>query len=434
MSALTARAVGAVGLLRDRDFRLLWLGESVSSVGSAVTVVALPLVAVTRLHASAFAVSLLVTAAWLPWLAFGLPAGAYVDRLPRRRVMVVADLVSFAAFGGIPLAAALGVLTVGQLVVAAFVAGVAKVFFSTALRAYLPSLVESPNRVEANAKLQGAEQAANFVGPALAGLLAAAASALGGLLLDAGTFLVSIVSLLRIEAVEKPVAAARRHLRSEIAEGLHIVAGDDLIRRNALFGCIANFALIGYQALLVFFLIKHVGLSAGATGVLIAVTSIGGIVGALVARRVADRIGSARAVLVCKVGVGPLGLLIPLAGTGLRLVPFVVGDLALTGGIVAGNVVSSGWIQTYVPNELMVRVSASMQVVNLGAMPLGALSAGALASAVGVPGALWALLGLFAASGLLLVTGPLRHLRDLPAGSLEPAMPRVWERPSERVE
>jgi hypothetical protein len=119
-------------------------------------------------------------------------------------------------------------------------------------------------------------------------------------------------------------------------------------------------------------------------------------------------------VLLCKVGAGPLGLLIPLAGTGARLVPFVVGSLGLIGGIVAGNVVTSGWIQTYVPTELMGRVTASMQVVNLGAMPLGAVLAGGLASVVGVPATLWAMLGLFAASGLILVTGPMRRLRDLP--------------------
>jgi MFS family permease len=418
VTALAARAAGAAGLLRDRDFRLLWIGESVSSVGSAVTVVALPLVAVSELHASAFAVSSLVAAAWLPWLVLGLPAGAYVDRLPRRPVMIAADLVSLAAFAAIPLAAAFGVLTVPQLVASALVAGVAKVFFSTALRAYLPSLVAPPDRLEANAKLQGTEQAANFVGPALAGLLAAAASALGGLLVDAATFLVSAVCLLRIESREQPVPVERRRLRSEIAAGLRLVVHDELLLRNTLFGCVANLALIGYSSLLVVFLVRHVGLSAGATGMLLAVTSLGGVAGAAVARRIAERIGSARAVLLCKVGAGPLGLLIPLAGTGLRLVPFVIGSLALIGGIVAGNVVASGWIQTYVPPELMGRVSASMQVVNLGAMPLGALLAGALATAVGVAGTMWAMLGLFAASGLILATGPLRRLRDLPAGSL----------------
>lgn len=414
MTAIVARAAGAAGLLRDRDFRLLWVGESVSSVGSAVTIVALPLVAVTELHASAFAISLLVAAAWLPWLVLGLPAGAYVDRLARRPVMVAADLVSLAAFASIPLAAAFGALTVSQLLASALAAGIAKVFFSTALRAYLPSLVAPADRLEANAKLQGTEQAANFVGPALAGLLAAAASALGGLLVDAASFLVSAVCLLRIDAPEQPVVVERRRLRSEIAIGLRFVVRDDLLLRNTLFGCLANLALIGYSSLLVVFLVRHVGLSAGATGVLLAVTSLGGIAGAAAARRISTRLGSARAVLLCKIGAGPLGLLIPLAGTGVRLVPFVVGGLGLVGGIVAGNVVTSGWIQTYVPAEMMGRVTASMQVVNFGAMPLGAVLAGALASAIGVPATLWAMLGLFVVSGLILLTGPMRRLRDLP--------------------
>lgn len=414
MTALATRAAGAAGLLRVRDFRLLWIGESISSVGSAVTVVALPLVAVTDLHASAFAVSLLVAVAWLPWLVLGLPAGAYVDRLRRRPLMVAADVASLAAFASIPLAAAFDALTVAQLLVAALVAGIAKVFFSTALRAYLPSLVEPADRLEANAKLQGTEQAANFVGPALAGLLAAAASAVGGLLVDAASFAVSAICLLRIDAAEEPIVVERRRLRSEIADGLRFVVRDDLLLRNTLFGCLANLALIGYSSLLVVFLVRHVGLSAGATGALLAVTSLGGIAGAAVARRISTRLGSARALLLCKVGAALLGLLIPLTGPGVRLVPFVVGGLGLVGGIVAGNVVTAGWTQTYVPAGMMGRVSASMQVVNFGAMPLGAVLAGGLATAIGVPATLWAMLGLFAASTPIILTGPLRRLRDLP--------------------
>lgn len=157
------------GPLRDRDFRLLWIGETTSKVGSAVTAVALPLVAVTTLHANTFEVAALTSAEWLPWLLMGLPAGAWVDRLPRRPVMLGCDVVSAAAFASVPLAAAFGLLTVAQLYAVATIGGAASVFFSTAYLVFLPSIVTDDALVEGNAKLQGSESAAQLVGPALAG-------------------------------------------------------------------------------------------------------------------------------------------------------------------------------------------------------------------------------------------------------------------------
>ncbi len=412
------RLARRLGLLRDREFRLLWTGESVSSLGSSVTGVALPLVAVTVLHAPPLAVSVLAAAAWLPWLVIGLPAGAWVDRGSRRRIMLVADWVSMAAFLSVPVVAAFGHLTVVQLALVALTAGTAKVFFATAYRAYLPAVVAPGHLLEANAKLQGSEQVANLAGPGVAGLFAQVASALGGLVLDAATFAVSAVCLIRMRTVEEVRPRSRRRLRTEIREGLGLVARDPLLRGNTLYGCVANLALTGYQSLLVLFLVRDVGLSAGATGVLIAVTSVGGILGAAVARRAAVRLGSARVVLLGKVGLAPLGLLIPCANRGFGLVLFALASVAIVAGVVAGNVVFAGFMQSYVPAELMGRVSTSVQVVNFGAIPLGALLAGVLGNAFGVRAALWVMLATFALSGLILVATPLRRLRDLPPGRL----------------
>ncbi len=171
---------GRLGLLAVREFRLLWIGETTSSFGSSISSVALPLVALT-LHASVFAISALTAAAWLPWLVIGLPAGAWVDRLARRWVMMAADLVSLAAFASIPVAAALGCLTVAQLLVVALLGGSAKVFFATAYKAFMPALLPAGDLLEGgNAKLQGSEQVSQVVGPGAAGLIAQAATAVGG--------------------------------------------------------------------------------------------------------------------------------------------------------------------------------------------------------------------------------------------------------------
>lgn len=162
------------GLVWHRDFRLLWIGQTGSKLGSSVTSVALPLVAVTTLGASTFQVALLSAAAWLPWLVIGLPAGAWVDRLPRRPVMIICDVVSLLLFLSVPVAAWLGVLTIGHLLAVALGAGTASVFFQTAYQVYLPSLLTKEDVPEGNAKLQGAEAAAHVAGPGLAGLIAQA--------------------------------------------------------------------------------------------------------------------------------------------------------------------------------------------------------------------------------------------------------------------
>jgi Transmembrane secretion effector len=402
------------GLLAQRDFRLLWAGETTSCLGSSIGGIALSLVALSVLHASVFVVSALTAAAWLPWVLIGLPAGAWVDRLPRRAVMIVADLVSLAAFGSVPVAAWCGALTTVQLMLVALAGGTAAVFFKTAYRAFLPALLAADDLLEGNAKMQGSEQVANVAGPGVAGVIAQAAGAVCGVLADAISFAVSAICLSRIRVTGPPRVARRRSLRHEIGEGVAIVVRDPLLRASAIYGGLSNFTLVGYQAVLVVFLIRVVGLSAGATGALIALTSLGGVLGALLARPAARHFGSARAVLRGRMLLTPAGLLIPLADRGPRLVLFILGSVTVVAAIVAGNVIWSGWFQGYYPRELLGRVSTSVQVLNYGSIPLGAVAAGSLAGHLGVRAALWIMLSGLALSALVLLTGPLRHLRDLP--------------------
>lgn len=411
-TAVPERTVAETTTWRS-DFRLLWLGETTSSLGSSVTIVALPLVAIS-LHASVVMIGLLGAAAWLPWLLIGLPAGAWVDRLPRRPVMLICDAVSLALFVSVPIAAWCGALTIAQLLVVALLAGTAKVFFATAYRAYLPALVPAEHLVDGNAKLQGSESAAQIAGPGLAGLLAQAFGAATGLLADAVSFLVSVLCLRAIRGAEPPRQLTRRRLRHEIAEGLRFVAGDRFLRPYIAFGGMANLALTGYQAILVVFLVREVGLNSGMVGLLVATGSIGGVLGAAAAPWLARSLGSARALLWCKVGVSPFGLLIPLTGPGDRLAFFVIGTGVIVAGIVAGNVIAAGFTQRYCPAPLFGRILTSMQVVNFGTIPLGALLGGVLAGALGTRATMWVMLVLFVASGAIMLASPFRGRRDLP--------------------
>ncbi|MGW4154960.1 MFS transporter [Micromonospora chersina] len=405
------------GLLRHRDFRLLWAGQTVSAVGSNVTAVALPLVAVAVLDATTFQVAVLTAAAWLPWLLAGLPAGAWVDRVRRRPVMIAADLVSAALFATVPVAALLDLLTVGQLLVVALGAGLARVFFETADQVYLPTLLRPEQVPEGNARLHATQTASYLVGPGLAGLIAQLAGAVTAVLLDAVSFLVSAACLSRIRAVESRPGrpSGSPSLRREVADGLRFVVRDPYLRVLTVFGAASNIGLTGYQALLVVFLVRSAGLPAGLVGLLIGLASVGGLLGAALATGLARRLGSARALLVAGALAGPPALLIPLAGPGGRVTWLVLGGALVSLGVAVGNVVKASFRQTYTPHRLLGRVTVSMHLLNYGTIPLAALLAGALGAAWGPGGAIRAMTAWLALTPLILLAGPLRRRRDLPA-------------------
>ncbi|MFC8616494.1 MFS transporter [Micromonospora purpureochromogenes] len=403
------------GLFWHRDFRLLWTAEASSKLGSSVTSVAMPLVAVATLDATAFEAATLYAASWLPWLIIGLPAGAWVDRLPRRPVLVACDIASMLLFLSVPVAAWLDVLTIGHLLAVALGAGTATVFFQTAYQAYLPSLLDPHELAEGNAKLQGTESAMQVAGPGVAGLLAQLAGAVAAVLLDALSFAASALCLWAIRFREprapRPAAAS---LSRQIAEGIRYVARDPYLRVLTVFGAASNIGLIGYQSLLVVFLVRDVGVGAGAVGGLLAAISCGGVLGAAVATPISRRFGTARAVVFSNVGALPFGLLIPLTGPGWRLALLVTGGLVIGVGVVAGNVIKGVFRQRYTPAHLLGRVVVSMQFLNYGAIPVGGLIAGTLGATLGTRPAMWIMTGTLALTGLILLVGPIGRRRDLP--------------------
>ncbi|MGW6919317.1 MFS transporter [Kitasatospora sp. NPDC054939] len=406
------------GLFADRDFRLFWGGESISTLGSSITSVALPLVAVVELGAGPQAVGVLTAAVWLPWLLLGLPAGVWVDRLPRRAVLAGCNLASAALLVSVPVAAALDALTLPHLLAVALLTGSAAVFFSAAYQAYLPELFGRDELIEANAKLQGSAAAARVAGPGTGGLLAQAFGAVAGLLADAVTFLVATAALLAIRrrpaGAERPPPAGP--LAAQVREGLAFIARDPYLRTLTLFGACANLVLTGYQSVQLLFLVREVGLSPGAVGVLASAGAFGGVLGALAVRPVCRRLGTARGVLVVLLGATPFGLLLPLAAPGWRLGFFVLGSVVVTGGVVCGNIVLGSFRQSYAPPRLLTRIVATSMFVNHATIPVGGLLGGFLGAAIGLRPTLWTMTALLVCTGAILLTGPLHRTRDLPTG------------------
>ncbi|WP_433167545.1 MFS transporter [Kribbella sp. CA-247076] len=402
---------GAASLLRrHRDFRLLWVGETVSRFGTATASVALPLIAISMLEATTFHVGLLTAAAWAPWLLIGLPAGAWVDRRHRRPILLATSAASFLLTAAVPVAAWAGILTVHLLLTAALLAGGAAVLFQTAYTAYLPTLLDPADHAEGNAKLHGSASAAQLAGLGCGGLAVQFAGPSNALLIDATTFLVALACLGAIRFRERRTTLVRR--AGAIREGIALVAKDVWLRTLTLFGAVSNLALMGYQAIVVVFLVREAGLAAGTVGALIAAATSGGIVGAFAGRRLAARLGSARALLLCELGLPTLALLIPLSGVSPWF--YLVGAFGVSLGVVGGNVVKATFQQSYCPPELLGRLTATASFVNYGTIPLGALLGGTLGELLGLGTALWITTAGVPLAGLILLCSPMRRHRDLP--------------------
>ena len=381
-----------------------------------MAVVGVPLLAVAILHASTFSVSALTAAAYLPWLLIGLPVGALVDRFSPRPIMIICDIVSALLYASLSIAAWVGVLTIGQVLAVTMLAGAANVFFVTAFQVYLPALVTPGELMEGNAKLQGSMSVATIGGRSAAGLAAQAVGDAAALLFNAGSFLVSATCLLLIRTRRAPREPVGRSttVRAEIFEGAQFTMRDSLLRPMTLYAAVANLANSGIYALVVVFLIRVAGFNSAAVGLLMATTGVGGIVGAVVSRRVAKRLGTAYALLLGMLGSGLFALLIPLTAPGPEATFYIVGSAVQVAGQTIGNVILASFRQAYCPPSMLGRVTASQRFLVYGTIPLGALTAGGLGTALGIHNALWAMCSLYALSGTVLLTRAIRADKSLP--------------------
>jgi predicted MFS family arabinose efflux permease len=410
-----ATAAGGV-LLRHRDFRRLWAGETVSEIGTQVSILAVPLVAVRSLHASTFQVALLIATSTVGFLVAGLPAGAWVDRLRRRNVMMVTDLGRFFALGSIPLAHAFGALGMLQLYLATLTTGLLTVFFDVAYQSYLPSLVGHANVEEGNAKLGGSAEVAALAGPSISGELVQAIGGSYAIAVDAVSYVFSAACLRTIRSREDAPPEHQKgftNLAREVGEGLRFVAAQPLMRAIAATSTTYNLFSGVMTAVEVIFLVRVVHAQPDVIGLSFAAVGVGGVAGALFATRVSRRIGSARAIRWA-VFMSALGFLIPLATPGVGILLFGAGYAGSAFGASLYNINQLSFRQRLCPPNLLGRMNATMRFLVTGVTPIGALAGGLIGTAIGLRPTMWvAAAGQFAAAGWLLAS-PMRKLRDLP--------------------
>ena len=373
------------GLWLHRDFRAFWAAETISQFGSQVTFLALPLVAILVLEESTFRVALLTSVEFLPFLLFTLPAGVWVDRLRRRPILILGNLGRAFALATVPAAHWLGVLTIWQLYAVGFAAGVCTVFFDVAYQSYLPSLVRRDQIVEGNAKLETSRSAANVAGPGFAGVLVSALTAPVAILADAVSFLVSafLLGVIRTEEAV-PAREERKPLRTELLEGLRYVLGHSFQRGIVIAVALSNFFGQVVFSILLVYAVRELGLTAATIGVVLSLGSVGTLAAAMSARRIGERLGVGRTIVLAALLFSPGTLLIAVAPKDLAI-PFILASMFVLGfGGILFNVTGISLIQAITPDRLLGRANASRRFVVWGVIPFGGFVGGALGSTIGL--------------------------------------------------
>ncbi|MER7112461.1 MFS transporter [Streptomyces sp. NPDC000229] len=407
---------------RLHDFRVLFAASALSHLGSNIGYVAIPLLAVTALDAGAGQAGALAALSTAAFLLIGLPAGAWVDRLPTRRVLVAADAARAVLFASIPAAWCLGVLSLPQLYAVVLLNGCATVFFEVGSQSVLPDLVGRKRLVPANAALVSLMAGANIAGRGAGGFLVQLFAAPVAILGGAVAYLASALGLTGIRHRPAPSVgpAERRRLRAEVAEGLRHVLGSRELRALALTAALANLGAQMINAVLPVLFTRELRLPAGALGAYWAAGGVGILLGARFARPLATRLGHGRTLGWAGLGFAPAALAIGLVGDGPWLWVAGAGWLAAMTKTGIDNVLGVTLRQHLTPDPLLGRMNATFRFLLTGALAIGSALGGVLGQTAGVRTAVWAGAICLAGAFLPVFCSPVRTMRELPAAATPP--------------
>lgn len=409
-------------LWKHGDFWRLWAAQTSSQVATAIGLTVIPLLAVTVLAATPLEMGVLTGAEYAAFLLLGLPAGAWVDRVRRRPIMITSDLARTALMLSVPVAWWSGVLTLTQLIVVGALVGLCTVLFDVSYQSYLPGLVGRARLVDGNAKLQASQSIARVGGPSGGGGLAQLLGAANAMVAMGAGYLASAVFVWRIRTPEaRPEPSTARNLRAEIGEGLRFIARVPTLRAIVASTTTSNFCFTVLSTLFVLFLSRQLRLGPAQIGLVMTCVGAGGLLGALTVGWWNRWVGQVRTIWLSPLICYQFGLLIPLAGTGTAALLAAIGYGMIGYGIVVFNVGSVSYRQTICPEHLLGRMNATFRFFVWGVAPIGGFLGGALGEWLGVRDTLWlATLGMVL-SVLFLLLSPLRTVRDVPTNPMTPA-------------
>lgn len=420
MTTVAAPAEARDGIMRNHDFVKVWAGESVSLIGTQITVFALPLVAILTLHATVFQVGLLNMSRNIPIVVCSLLAGVWLDRRRRRPILIACSLGNAALIGLVPLSSAAGFLSMGLLYAVTLLVGVLSVVFDVGVLTYMPHLVGRRHLAASNSRIQASTSFAMVAGPGIAGALVGALTAPVTLTADAISYLCSAAGLISIRKrePEPDQPEVRQTIRQSIAEGLRSVYGSPILR--SLLGMSGTFNLVqaGFITILVVYAVRDLGLSSFQLGIVIGATAVGGTIGAALANRTSTIFGVGPTMLFFLGGATlfPLLFLIP-TGNGFWSVSLMSAIQFVYGfGVLTYNAITVTVRQVVTPDRLLGRMNASYRLVLLGTQPLGAFLAGVIGQSFGLHTALLIAVVAFPFPILWTLFSPVIKMKEMPEG------------------
>ncbi len=406
-----------MNLLRKADFRNFWLGQTISLFGDQVSLIALPLAAVLVLHASAAEMGYLGAAALMPHLLFSLPAGVWLERVGRRRVvMIAADFARAGLVASIPVAYWIGSLTFAQLYGVAFLTGCLAVLFDISYSTLFVAVTEREEYLDANSLLNGSRAFSFVAGPSAGGILVQLLSAPTALLADAASYIASALSLARMRAPEPPIEPAEGGMRAQVWEGIRFIGRSRILRPALASAATLNCFNFAFAALFILYATRELGIKAGTLGIVLGAGAVGGLIGAAVAGRLGRRIGLGPAFVVGMFLFPAPLLLVPFA-SGPR--PVVLAMLFsaefLSGlGVMILDINVGAIMTALTPHRLRSRSTGAFRFVNYGIRPLGSLAGGGLGSLIGLRPTLFVTAAAGLAGWLWLLPSPVPGLIELP--------------------
>jgi MFS family permease len=410
-------------LWRQGDFMKLWTGQTISQFGDEITGLAIPLLATLILHAGPLEFGILGVVRFLPWILFTLPAGVWVDRMRRRPILIGADLARAVLLISIPIAFVGGWLTMIQVYIVAFLAGLLEVFFDVAYQSYLPNIVERDELVEGNSKLELSRAASQVAGPTVAGFLIQAIQAPFAILFDAASYLAAafFIGVIRREEAgpepHDPATGERPTMWQEARAGVGYVFSNRYLRSIAACTGTANLFSNMSGAVLILYLVNEdaLNLTPGRIGIIFALGNLGVILGALSGGRLAKRLGIGPTIIISAAVSGLATFAVPLAPQDDPFWVLVVGGFIVGFGVVVYNVNQVGLRQAITPDRMLGRMNATMRLIVWGTIPIGALIGGILGTVFDLVPVLWVSAIGASLSFLPVLLSPVRTLREIPA-------------------
>lgn len=406
------------GLWRNAGFVRLWIGQTISVGGSMIGKAALSFTAILLLHATPFQLGILFAAGLVPGFLTGLIAGAWVDRLRRRPILIWADIGRAALLATIPLSAFFGRLRIEQLYLVNFLVSILTIFFNVAYQSYLPSLIDRTELLDGNSKLSASAAVAEAGGFALAGWLVQLLTAPITMLVDASSFVISAISMWFIRVPEQAaIRDVEPNLPREITEGLRALLHHTILRTTAACTISQEFFFGIYGALAVLYMARDLGFAPGILGTIWAVGGISSFIGAVATGSATKRFGVGPAMIAACILSGIAMVFVPLAQGAtliaalLLILQQLLGDCAAT----AYQINQVSLRQAVTKETLLGRVIASSEFFGLGATLAGSILGGMVGEIIGVRTMLFISAFGTVFSATWLVLSPVRAMREAPS-------------------